>query len=156
VRKLLLVMLEVENVSGESFEFEEALHTYFAVQDIRETSITGLENATYLDKTDGLQSKVQPAEPIRFSAETDRIFPRNRATCVLNDAAGNRQVRVEKSGSATTVVWNPWIAKAAAMADFGDDEWPRMACIETANTGTDIVTLAPGAKHAMRAIISLA
>jgi glucose-6-phosphate 1-epimerase len=62
---------------------------------------------------------------------------------------------VEKSGSATTVVWNPWIAKAAAMPDFGDDEWPRMACIETANAGANAITLAPGAKHAMRAIVSL-
>jgi len=32
---------------------------------------------------------------------------------------------------------------------------PRMVCIETANTGADAVTLAPGAKHAMRAIFSL-
>jgi D-hexose-6-phosphate mutarotase len=30
---------------------------------------------------------------------------------------------VAKSGSASTVVWNPWQAKAAAMADFGDDEY---------------------------------
>lgn len=66
-----------------------------------------------------------------------------------------RRVIVEKSGSQTTVVWNPWIAKAAAMPDFGDDEWPRMLCIETANTGANAVTLAPGAEHTMRALISV-
>ena len=41
------------------------------------------------------------------------------------------------------------------MKDFDADEWPRMACIETANAGTNVITLAPGAKHAMRAVISV-
>ena len=39
------------------------------------------------------------------------------------------------------------------MKDFGDDEWPRMACIETANAEANAITLAPGA---MRAVISVA
>lgn len=149
------MLLEVENVSGEPFQFEEALHTYFAVSDAREVSITGLENAGYLDKTDALRPKTQGAEPLRFTGETDRTFEHTRATCVLDDPRAARRITVEKSGSATTVVWNPWIEKAAAMPDFGDDEWPRMACIETANAGANAITLAPGAKHAMRAVVSL-
>ena len=75
---------------------------------------------------------------------------------MLDDPRAARRITVEKSGSATTVVWNPWSEKAAAMPDFGDDEWPRMACIETANAGANAITLAPGAKHAMRAVISVA
>ena len=150
----LTMMLEVENTSREPFTCEAALHTYLAVADARTATVTGLENASYRDKTDGLQTKVQPAEPLRFTGETDRIFENTRATCTLHDPAGARRITVEKSGSATTVVWNPWSEKAAAMKDFADDEWPRMACIETANAGADTVTLAPGAKHAMRAIIS--
>jgi len=55
---------------------------------------------------------------------------------------------VGKSGSATTVVWNPWVAKAKAMPDFGDDEWTGMLCVETANAMDGAVTLAPGlARH---------
>jgi len=30
------------------------------------------------------------------------------------------------------VVWNPWQAKAAAMADFGDGEYRGMVCVEPA------------------------
>jgi D-hexose-6-phosphate mutarotase len=41
------------------------------------------------------------------------------------------------------------------MNDFDPEEWTAMACIETANVGTDAITLAPGAKHAMRAIIAV-
>lgn len=152
----LSMMLEVENTSREPFTYEAALHTYLAVADIRTAAVTGLENAAYRDKTDGLQTKTQPAEPLRFTAETDRIFENTRASCVLDDPAGPRRIRVAKSGSATTVVWNPWSARAAALKDFGADEWPRMACIETANAGANPITLAPGAKHSMRAILALA
>ena len=28
------------------------------------------------------------------------------------------------------VVWNPWIDKARAMSDFGDEEYKRMVCVE--------------------------
>ena len=83
------------------------------------------------------------------------MFENTRKTCVIDDTKLKRRVTVEKSGSQTTVVWNPWVAKAAAMADFGDDEWPQMLCIETANAGANAITLAPGKSHAMRAVISV-
>lgn len=38
----------------------------------------------------------------------------------------------------------PWIAKAAAMADFGDDEWQRMVCVEPAVAGSGAVNLKQG------------
>ena len=152
----LSMLLEVENTSREPFTYEAALHTYLAVADARAASITGLENASYRDKTDGFQTKTQPPEPLRFTGETDRVFENTRAACELHDPAGARRIRVEKSGSATTVVWNPWSEKAAAMKDLAADEWPRMACIETANAGANAITLPPGAKHSMRAILALA
>ena len=129
--------LEVENRSAAPFKFEEALHTYFAVSDIRKVTVTGLENCGYLDKTDAMQRKVQGLEPIRITSETDRIFEGTRAPCVLEDASHSRRIRVEKGGSATTVIWNPWVAKSAAMTDFGKEEWRRMLCVETANAGAN-------------------
>ena len=156
VGRTLTMTLEVENTGTEPITFENALHTYFAVGDVRETATTGLEDADYLDKTDGMQRKKQGPEPIRITQETDRIFENTRKTCVLDDAKLKRRVTVEKSGSQTTVVWNPWVAKAAAMTDFGHDEWPRMLCIETANAGANAVALAPGKSHVMRAVVSVA
>lgn len=149
----LRMTLEVENTSAGAFTFEEALHTYFAVADVRAATATGLEGASYLDKTDGFKTKTVGAEPLRFTGETDRLFPNHHGACGIADRPTARRIVIEKSNSATTVVWNPWIAKAAAMADFGDDEWPRMLCIETANAGADAVTLAAGARHAMTAVV---
>lgn len=151
----LTLTLEVQNTGAAPFTFENALHTYFAVGDVRATSVTGLEGAEYLDKTDGLRRKTQAAEPLRITQETDRVFENTGATCMLEDPGAQRRITLEKSGSETTVVWNPWITKAAALPDFGDDEWPRMLCLETANASANAVFLAPGATHAMRAVLSL-
>ena len=74
---------------------------------------------------------------------------------LLSNLHESRQISVTKQGSRTTVVWNPWIAKAQAMPDFGDDEWPEMLCIETANAADNAVTLAPGQSHVMSASISI-
>jgi glucose-6-phosphate 1-epimerase len=145
--------LEMElSVQGAALPFEEALHTYFAVGDARRATVEGLENVEYLDKTDAFKRKRQPAEPIRFEAETDRVYLNTRSTCVLRDPVLERTITVEKEHSDTTVVWNPWIAKAKAMADFGDDEWPSMVCVETANVGDAAVA---SAAHRMRVRIHI-
>ncbi len=148
------MQLEVENTSSAPIVFEEALHTYLAVSDVHHVGVTGLEGTAYLDKVEAFQRKIEGAEPLRITGETDRIYLDTRATCVLDDPGLSRRIPVEKSGSDATVVWNPWIVKAQAMPDFSDDEWPAMLCIETANTGESAITLAPGATHAMRAVLT--
>jgi D-hexose-6-phosphate mutarotase len=67
-----------------------------------------------------------------------------------------RALTVQKEGSDATVVWNPWKTKAAALPDFGDEEWSKMVCIETANNADHAITLAPGQTHTMTALISVA
>lgn len=148
--------LEVENRSAEPFSFEEALHTYFRVADVRETGVTGLEQTQYIDKTDGLKIKAEGASPIRITAETDRVYLRTQSATAIHDPGLERRIDIGKAGSDATVVWNPWVAKAKAMADFGDEEWVGMICVETANAGESAVTLAPGAIHRMGARIDTA
>jgi D-hexose-6-phosphate mutarotase len=149
----LSMTLEVENTGAGAFSFEEALHTYFRVSDVGQVEVGGLENTEFIDKVDAFSRKRLGSEPLRFSSETDRVFVKTASTCVLRDPGLRREIVVEKSGSATTVVWNPWSAKAKAMADFGDDEWPGMLCIETANTGENSITLPGGQKHTMTATV---
>ena len=142
--------LTVRNTGPESVSFEEALHTYLSVGDIHDVQVDGLGGATYVDKmADG--ALVEQDGPIVFTGETDRVY---RSTSDVTVHDGDRTLVVAATGSANTVVWNPWVAKAAAMADFGDDEWPTMVCVETANVADDAVVLAPGASHTMRALIS--
>jgi D-hexose-6-phosphate mutarotase len=156
VGTVLDLALEVRNTSARPFTFEEALHTYLAVADVTGVGITGLAGTTYIDKVDGMRRKPQDAGPMRITGETDRVYLATGAACTVDDPRGGRRLVVDKDGSATTVVWNPWRDKAKAMSDLGPDEWQSMVCIETANAADNAVTLAPGARHAMRATLRVA
>src|SRR4051812_26105965 len=109
------IALEVTNESPGPFKFEEALHSYFAVGDVRRARVGGLEGAEFLDKVTGNTRRRQPDSPIEFTGETDRVYLHTPATAVVDDPALGRRIRVAKSGSHTTVVWNPWTAKAKSM-----------------------------------------
>jgi D-hexose-6-phosphate mutarotase len=151
----LRMELIVRNAGREPVTFEEALHSYFAVGDARRITVGGLEGAPYIDKTEAFARKPGEPAPIALTRETDRVYPGARGTATIDDPAWGRRIVVEKAGSATTVVWNPWIAKAKAMADFGDDEWTEMVCVETANAMDDAVTIGPGETHAVSATIGV-
>lgn len=145
--------LEIRNDADEALDFEAALHTYFAIGDIRQVSVAGLEGAEYIDKTDGFKRKRQSGEAIRITGETDRVYINTASTCVIKDVAWGRRITIEKSGSATTVVWNPWIEKTKSLADMAADDWTRMICIETANAADNAIRLAPGACHKLTATV---
>jgi len=151
----LSMSLDVANQGEKPLLFEEALHSYFAVSGIGGVAVDGLEGTTYIDKTDGFIRKLQPDAPIRIGKETDQVHLNTTATCTISDPAWDRHIVIRKTGSNSTVVWNPWIAKTATLADMAPDEWPGMICVETANVADDAVTLAPGDSHRLTATISI-
>ena len=55
-----------------------------------------------------------------------------------------RSIIIRKTGSLSTVVWNPWSETAKRMTDLGDDEWLHMVCVESGNIKAHTHTLAPG------------
>ena len=141
--------------SSTGLRFEDALHTYLSVSDVRNVSITGLEQVRYIDKVDGAAEKPATGAAIEFTGETDRVYFTTDSECHLHDPGRNRTIAISKSGSQSTVVWNPWIAKSARMLDFGDHEWPEMVCIETANVGVNAVELAPKSIHSTTVVIQV-
>jgi len=153
VSRSLRLELTVRNVGQAAATFEEALHSYLAVSDVRQARIRGLEGVGYVDKTAGMARQPGEREPIAIAAETDRVYTGATGTVTIEDPGWQRRIAVDKRGSATTVVWNPWVAKAKAMPDFGDEEWTGMVCVETANALDDAVHLAPGASHVMTATL---
>jgi D-hexose-6-phosphate mutarotase len=145
--------LEVENRSAGPMGFEAALHSYLAVSDVAVVSVSGLAGARYIDKTDGMERKREGAAPLRFTGETDRVYLGTTATAVVDDPPAGRRLVVDKSGSATTVVWTPGAEKGGLIADLAPGEWRRMLCVETANAHDDAITLGPGARHTLRAVL---
>jgi D-hexose-6-phosphate mutarotase len=153
VGRALRLELTVRNVDSTPARFEAALHSYFAVSDVRQVLVRGLEGVGYVDKTAAMARRPGEAGPVVIAGETDRVYNGTTAAVTVEDPGWTRRIVAGKTGSATTVVWNPWVAKAKAMPDFGDDEWTGMVCVETANAMDDAVTLAPGAAHVMTATI---
>jgi glucose-6-phosphate 1-epimerase len=147
--------LETRNDEKEPLTYEEALHTYFAIADIHHASISGLEGTAYIDKTDGFKRKKLGSEPVRIAKETDQVHLGTEATCVVHDVVWNRRIIVDKSGSDSTVVWNPWIEKTKGMSDMDPDDWKKMICVETANAADNAIHLPPGASHKLTATIRL-
>jgi len=150
VGNTLRLALTTHNRGQQAIELSQALHTYFAVGDIVKTSVHGLEGRTYIDKVDGSKQKVQTGA-VTVGAEVDRIYTGVDRELQIHDAAFNRVIHIQTRGSASAVVWNPWQAVAAGMADLGDEDYHRMLCVETANAGPDVVKLGAGASHTLAA-----
>lgn len=140
--------LTSHNLGSKPLILSQALHSYFAVSDIRQVTVHGLDGSRYLETLADWQERTQQGE-LRFAGETDRIYldvpPRLR----LHDAGWNRDLHLETRGSRSAVLWNPWIDKARHLSSFADDAWQRMLCIETANVWDDCVELAPGESHSL-------
>ena len=152
--RTLTLRLTVANLGTAPLRFEEALHSYFQVADVRELAINGLEGAEYLDKRDDGKAKHAPDGPLNLTEFSDRVFPGSKHPVVIEDAGNRRSIRIDKQNSATTVVWNPWPEGSASLADLGPEDWPHFLCVEAANTATDALVLEPGATHTMTVTLS--
>ncbi len=152
VSDALRVGLMATNTGSEPFDCTGALHSYFNISAPASIRIKGLAEVAYLDKVDRMRRKLQDGD-VSIDGETDRIYLDTTGACVIEDIGWQRRIDIAKTGSRTTVVWNPWVDKAAAMKDFGDDEYQTMVCVETANAHPDVVRLAPGESHTLEAVI---
>ena len=150
----LKLELIVTNTGATSLQFEEALHTYHRVGDVKEVRVAGLDGATYLDNMDGNREKLQSGDVI-LTRQTDNAYLNTGNAAEVIDPVLGRRIRTEKKNSLTTVVWNPWREGAKALADLGDEEWQQMVCVEASNILANAVGLAPGEEHAMTAIITV-
>ncbi|MGC8702002.1 MAG: D-hexose-6-phosphate mutarotase [Thiomonas sp.] len=149
VADALEMELRTHNATAQAVPLSEALHTYFQIGDIAEVELRGLDGCAYLDKTEGFARKRQQGA-VRFAAETDRVYVDTESACVIHDPQLQRRIRIDKQGSASTVVWTPWAEKAAAMGDFTAHGWRNMLCVESANAADNALTLQPGATHTLR------
>ncbi|WP_248804911.1 D-hexose-6-phosphate mutarotase [Pseudomonas sp. MWU13-2100] len=142
-----------ENQDDHPVSISQALHSYFAVSDVRNVHVEGVDGLAYIDTADDWKHVRQQGE-LRFAGETDRIYQNAPAQLSIVDPTWERRIELSTQGSRSAVIWNPWIDRAGQLADMADDGWQKMLCIETANVMDDAVTLAPGASHTLGVTIS--
>ncbi|OOQ42322.1 D-hexose-6-phosphate mutarotase [Pseudomonas fluorescens] len=144
----LHIHLTSHNRGAETVSISQALHSYFAVSDVREVHVEGVGGLKYIETLDNWKTVTQSGD-LRFTGETDRIYLDAPPLLSIVDPAWERRIELTSTGSRTAVIWNPWIDRAAAFSDMADDGWQRMLCIETANVMDDVVNLKPGASHTL-------
>lgn len=150
----LTIALSTENRGENDLLLTQALHTYLAVGDIRAVTVDGFADQPFIDQlSPGLMRR--ELELLSVKAEIDRIYQDSEGPVIVTDQKGGRQLRVSKTGSRSTVLWNPWIEKSASLGDMGSDGYRHMLCVEAANAGNDTVTLAPGERHRLKTEISV-
>lgn len=146
----LVQTLAVRNTSeSEALRFTTALHTYFRVSDIAAARVEGLQGCTYLDSLDGRKEKKEEGGEggVRFEEEVDRIYvavPSDGGIRIVDGGECGHSISLETANLPDAVVWNPWVDKARGMADFGDDEFRRMLCVEPAVAASGAVEVAAG------------
>ncbi|WP_243136056.1 D-hexose-6-phosphate mutarotase [Janthinobacterium tructae] len=136
----LELQLSVHNTGEQAFPFSAALHSYFAIDQLGEARIGGLQRVRYSDETP--QDALQAEELLQFADKLDRIYYQLPGALTLQ--SGSHTLRLEQQGFTDAVVWNPGAQDAAALPDLADDEYQRFICIEPALIQPD--TLAAGAQ----------
>jgi len=132
------------NVGHEPFEFHCLQHTYLAVPDVSKLSVHGLgKGSTFINQLAKGEVQKLEGESLQIDREVDAIFHGTADKSeqeVQADMGDGTKVSVKRSYvvaakpvACDVVVWNPWIEKSKKMADFGDDEYQRMICIEPGN-----------------------
>jgi len=145
VSDALTMELTTRNTAGGPLQVESCLHTYFHVRDIDAVVLTGLREAPFDDFAFGAGGarRVEHDSVLRIFQETNRVYPDNSSTVEIHDASLARVIRIEKTGSQSTVVWNPWTSQQMP-EDFDQVDHRQMVCVESGNVKQNAVKLGPG------------
>jgi len=151
--KTLRMELAIRNTGATPIPLTNAMHTYFAVSDVRNVRVEGLDDTDYLDFSGDKQNHHHGIGPKILSGEAAHMFYTGRPVHLIDPGLG-RALDIRGHGAATTVVWNPWDKAAAKVDDIGA-QWPEYICVENANIPNLTVLLAPGATHRLGTEISI-
>lgn len=152
----LQINFTVTNTGNESFEYSDALHTYFNISDIEAISLQGFDKAAFYESF-GTELFEQETAALYPGKENNRRYVDHTSEAIISDPGFNRKIKASKSGSKVTVVWNPGPETTLKMPDIDPEGYKTFLCIEPANAypGIDIITLSPGGKFTLSAQIEI-
>ena len=133
--------LETLNTGHEPFCFGEALHAYFNISNRDDVILKGFAGHEYKNALTGTICK--QTDDLKIKDEFDAAFLAHHSNISLIDKGLNRIITLEKTGSDTTVVWNP----DKDLAEMTPGQYKNFICVEPANQGEFFVTLPPQQKH---------
>jgi len=122
----LSLSFEFENNSQESQTCEWAMHSYLAVNNCNETTVSGLESLIYLDKTKENKPSTLIGEQ-HFNGEVDRCFVDGSTTQDITNL-NTHTTQVTGNNCQSVIVWSPGQQLAETMGDVS--EYEKFVCVE--------------------------
>lgn len=150
----LKVILETRNPNEVPIVVAGALHSYFAGSDIGQVRVVNLECSEFLDTTTEPPVRRKQKGAVDFDREVNAICDSSNSLLLVDDHSG-RTLLIEKSGNPSTVVWNPWEEKAAALGDLPDEGYRKVCCVESAIANDRAEIVMPGGSHVLMTRISV-
>lgn len=152
---LAMELVSTNDSPDRDLEIENCLHTYFQISDISDISIAGLAGLPFDDFAAGAAGarNSQNDSVLRIAKETNRVYANHTGPVEILDKKFGRMIRVEKSGSQSTVVWNPWTTQKLP-DDFDPPEYRHMVCVESGNVKQNRITLSPGETAGLKVVLS--
>lgn len=135
------VTLDVDNTDAQPWVFTGALHTYFAVDEITQSHLSGLGGQPEWDALSDTHGTA--ADTLHFNGGFDRVYSAAPSPLTLHDGAHRLSI-AQSPDWAHTVVWTPGATNAAAMADMAPGSHQRMLCVEAAQVLHPITVPAGG------------
>lgn len=115
---------------------QAALHSYFQVAQLAQVNVTGI-GEQYIDKV--LENtQVSEEAHLCFNQEIDRIYTQPAAELCLHSV--KQHIAITQQGFDSTVVWNPWVLRCAAISDLADDSYQDFVCVESARLDLALAT----------------
>lgn len=141
VGESLVIKLTTLNKDSQEFKLNCAFHSYFAVSDIQQVQLEGMDGK-YLDKLQTWANLDSPT-PYVFNNETDRIHLCQPEQVEIVEK--HWSTKVKSAGHDSLVVWNPWLEASRKIKDMSEVGFKTMLCVETACT--QWTHLQPGQSH---------
>lgn len=148
----LIVTLLMTNNDNHAWSFEQALHTYFRVGDLKDVSVLGLNGASFREA--GQSPRLDSFPEITFVSPTDRIYT-SQGNITIEDPRLQRRINIDCDDTSSVIIWTPWACGVASMSDVPSDQWDQFLCVEVGNVWDNAVKLQPGDTHVISMRISV-
>ncbi|WP_169307421.1 D-hexose-6-phosphate mutarotase [Chitiniphilus eburneus] len=147
----LTLALRFEHRGDHEVPFSSAFHTYFAVPDVAQADIEGLDGCTFINTVGGANTRQPQQGTLRLDGPTDRVYLDVPAVQAIRTAQGTTRI---ESDTRSAVVWNP-AEFALNIADVGD-AYRHFVCVERGDVFDDARPLAAGGVYEKWLTLSLA
>lgn len=146
----LKTTMKVDNTGSDSFDFQAALHSYFAVSSLENLEITGsFKGKEFLNKMVGDEGEMQTEDrsSITITEEYDRVYKGVNDPVLKDSGSGKALNVINEAGWEDTVLWNPFGDEGMGYNNFVCVESVKFdpVALEGSSSWEGVLTLKPGA-----------